>query len=110
MVYFKKKSQGTASFAGKVGLYNVVSNVVNNVMNHDLNLLHEINFENEAVTDVFEIRGFLFVCKGNMIQCIKVSRREDRSFHDETISVLFTEKVQNINFPLLFTNFSLYSS
>ena len=72
-------------YAGRVSLYNVEKN--------ELTLLHEIIFENMAVTDVFDIKGFLFVCQANKIQWFKISMREDRKFYEESVSYLFTEKV-----------------
>ncbi len=86
MISFNKKPQNTSNFSSKVGLYTVEKN-------QELTLWHEIHFENEAITDVFDIRGFLFVCKGNVIQWYKISMKEDRKFYDEQISLLFTEKV-----------------
>ena len=83
------KSPESYSHVGKVSLYNIEKN--------ELNLLHEIYFDNFPVTDVFAINGFLFVCKGYVIEWQKILMREDRTFHNEIISFLFTEKV---NIPL----------
>jgi len=83
--YTSVKTMDKKRYAGKVCLYNVEKN--------EFTLLHEIIFENMAVTDVFDIKGFLFVCQANKIQWFKISMREDRKFYEESVSYLFTEKV-----------------
>ena len=85
--YTSVKTLDKKRYAGRVSLYSVEKN--------ELAPLHEIVFENMAVTDVFDIQGLLFVCQANKIQWFKISMREDQKFYEESVSYLFTEKVSN---------------
>ena len=86
MIFFTSSVPDTYAHSGKVGLYNVDKGT-------ELNLLHEITFGSDPVTDVFAISGFLFVCLGHKIEWHRVSMDEERKFSNQIISYLFTEKV-----------------
>lgn len=91
MVYAKKTSnQGPNS---SLNLYQLIEDKVN-IKKVDLNMLHQIKNNNEAITDVFTLTGSLFVCIGNVIQGYQLIMNEEKQFEAKNIYNLTTEKVR----------------
>jgi hypothetical protein len=89
---FIKKSTTSQSHNSSVNLYQIIEDKTNN-KKVDLNLLHEIKFNNEAATDIFTLSGYLFVCVGNVIQGYQIIMNEEKQFEARGIYNLHTEKV-----------------
>lgn len=90
LIYIRRTS--TQSHSSTVNLYQLIEDKSGN-KKVDLNLLHQIKINTDAVTDVFTLSGALFICVGNLIQGYQIVMNEEKQFDAKIIYNLATEKV-----------------